>query len=100
MGVRILAEALQQPIRLVIENKTGKSAALTIEKIENEGSIFVGFDAKNEKICDMVEEGIVDSQQVVQTYLQDAVTLSGMVLSTECLVVKEKNYEPLSLKYY
>ena len=65
VGVRILAEALQQPIRLVIENKTGKSAAYTIEKIENEGSIFAGYDAKNEQICDMVEEGIVDSQQVV-----------------------------------
>ena len=48
----------------------------------------------------MVEEGIVDSLQVVQTYLQDSVSLAGMLLTTECLVVKEKNYVPLSLKHY
>ena len=62
--------------------------------------MFAGFDVKEEKVCDMVENGIVDSVQVVQTYLQDAVTLSGMILSTECLVIKEKHYEPLPLKHY
>ena len=48
----------------------------------------------------MVEEGIVDSLQVVQTYTQDAVSLAGMLITTECLVVKEKNYTPLSFKHY
>ena len=62
--------------------------------------MFTGFDVNREVICDMVVEGVVDSLQVVQTYLQDAVTLSGMLLTTECLVIKEKNYEPLPLKHY
>lgn len=44
----------------------------------------------------MIEEGVVDSQQVVQTYVQDAVTLAGMLLTTECLVVRTKSYEPMS----
>lgn len=62
--------------------------------------MFVGFDVQKEELCDMIEAGVVDSLQVVQTYLQDAVTLSGMLLTTECLVIKEKNYEPLSFKHY
>ena len=52
------------------------------------------------EICDVVDAGVIDSQMVVQTYLQDAVSLAGLLLTTECLVVKEKSYEPLSLKHY
>jgi chaperonin GroEL (HSP60 family) len=48
----------------------------------------------------MVNAGIVDSLKVVQTYLSDSVSLSGMILSTECLVVKEKSYEPMPFKHY
>lgn len=48
----------------------------------------------------MVEEGIVDSLLVVQTYLQDAVTLAGMLLTTEAVIYKEKLYTPLSFKHY
>ena len=48
----------------------------------------------------MVDCGIVDSFSVVRTYLQDAVSLSGLLLTTETLVVKDRNYEPLSLKHY
>ena len=71
-----------------------------ITKVEEEGSLFAGFDANQEKIVDMVEEGIIDSRLVVQTYLQDAVTLAGLLLTTEVLVVRQKEYTPLSLKHY
>jgi len=100
VAARILREALKMPIKLVIENKTALNSALILEKIEAEGDMFIGFDVKEEKLCDMIEVGIVDSLQVVQTYLQDAVSLSGMLLTTECLVVKEKKYTPMSLKHY
>jgi len=48
----------------------------------------------------MIEMGIVDSLQVVQTYLQDSISLAGMLLTTECLVVKDRQYTPMSLKHY
>ena len=92
--------ALQIPIKSLIENKTALESANIIEKIASEESLFVGYDVRREKVCDMVEAGIVDSLQVVQTYLSDAVSLAGMLLTTETLIVKEKNYEPLSLKHY
>lgn len=57
------------PLKLVIENKIGMSSASLIDKIEQEGSIFVGYDVHREQICDMMECGIVDSLQVVQTYV-------------------------------
>jgi chaperonin GroEL len=84
----------------LIENKTALSAPPIIEKIEETGDLFVGYDVQQEKLVDMMDAGVVDSLKVVQTYLQDAVSLSGLLLTTETLVVKDKNYEPLSLKHY
>lgn len=99
-AVKILASALKKPIRQLIKNKTALESEPIIEKIEREGGLFTGYDVKRECICDMVESGIVDSYLVVQTYLQDAVTLSGMLLTTEAIIYKEKAYTPLSLKHY
>ena len=62
--------------------------------------MFTGYDVQREQVCDMIESGIVDSQQVVQAYMQDAVSLAGMLLTTECLVLRQKGYTPLSFKHY
>ena len=69
VGVKILREALRQPIKVIIENKTGLNSAKIIEEIETTGDMFTGYDVQKEQVCDMVENGIVDSIQVVQTYL-------------------------------
>ena len=100
LGVKILAKALKQPIRILIENKTGKNASLILDQIQNSSNLFAGFDARKECVCDVVDSGIVDSFSVVQTYLTDAVSLSGMLLTTEALIVRDKSYEPLSLQHY
>jgi len=52
-----------------------------------------------ERVCDMVESGVVDSYSVVKSILQDSVSLAGMLITTECLVVKDKNYER-KFKYF
>jgi hypothetical protein len=46
---------------MLIENKTGFNAMTIIEKIDRDANIFAGYDVKNERICDVVDEGIVDS---------------------------------------
>ena len=69
VGVRILKEALKVPIKIIIENKTGENSAKIIYEIEQTGDMFTGFDVRREIVCDMVEDGIVDSIQVVQSYL-------------------------------
>jgi len=48
----------------------------------------------------MMDEGIIDSFNVVKVILEDSVSLAGMVMTTECILVKEKNYEPRSFRYY
>lgn len=108
-----MQEALKRPIRAVIENKLGESCGHIIEKIESEGNFFAGYDVKNgidlfrkltfwdlERICDMMETGVVDSFTVVKSILQDSVSLAGMLITTECLVVKDKNYERKCLIYH
>ena len=49
------------PIKLVIENKTALNSAKIINQIEEDGNIFTGYDVQNERLCDMIEEGIYDS---------------------------------------
>ena len=88
-------------MKLLIENKTAKDSSPIIDQIQNDDlNIFSGYCVKTEKVCDVVDEGIVDSYSVVRTYLQDTVSLAGMLLTTETLIVKDKNYEPLSFKHY
>ena len=53
-----------------------------------------------EEICDMMDRGIYDSYNVIKVILEDAVSLAGMIMSTECILVKEKDYKPLPLKHY
>ena len=48
----------------------------------------------------MMDNGIYDSFNVVKVILQDSVSLAGMVITTECILVKDKSYIPLSLKHY
>jgi chaperonin GroEL len=56
-------------------------------------TVIFNFNSFKEKICDMVESGVVDSFAVIKTILQDSVSLAGMLITTECLVVKDKSYE-------
>lgn len=48
----------------------------------------------------MMDRGIYDSYNVIKVILQDSISLAGMVITTECILVKEKSYTPLPLKHY
>ena len=48
----------------------------------------------------MMDRGIYDSYNVIKVILQDSISLAGMVITTECILVKEKSYVPLPLKHY
>lgn len=62
--------------------------------------MFLGCDIKSLEICDMMDRGIIDSLNVVKVILEDSISLAGMVITTECILVKEKGYTPLPLKHY
>ena len=100
LGAQILGKALKAPINQLVQNQEDHSAAHVLDKMADVGDFFTGYDIKSQQMCDMMDRGIYDSYNVVKVILEDSVSLAGMVVSTECILVKEKSYVPLSLKHY
>ena len=84
-GVQIVAKALEEPIRQIAAN-AGLDGSVILEKVRTSGKNGFGFDAYKEEYCDMVASGIIDPAKVTRSALENAASVSGMVLTTESLV--------------
>ena len=84
-GVQIVAKALEEPIRQIAAN-AGLDGSVILEKVRSAGQDGYGFDAYKEVYCDMIASGIVDPAKVTRSALENAASVSGMVLTTESLV--------------
>ena len=84
-GVQIVAKALEEPIRQIAAN-AGLDGSVILEKVRTSGKNGFGFDAYKEEYCDMITSGIVDPAKVTRSALENAASVSGMVLTTESLV--------------
>ena len=84
-GVRIVAKALEAPIRQIAAN-AGLDGSVILEKVRTSGKNGYGFDAYKEEYCDMVSAGIIDPAKVTRSALENAASVSAMVLTTESLV--------------
>ena len=84
-GVKIIAKALEAPIRQIAAN-AGLDGSVILEKVRSSGVNGYGFDAYKEEYCDMVACGIIDPAKVTRSALQNAASVSAMVLTTESLV--------------
>lgn len=83
-GARIVKKALEEPLKLIADN-AGFEGSVVVEKVKQmEGSI--GFNAVSEKYEDLFAAGIVDPAKVTRTALQNASSIAGMFLTTECLI--------------
>ena len=85
-GAKIIASALQAPIRQIAEN-AGVDGSVVYEKIRSSGKIGYGYNAYTEEYCDMIASGIVDPTKVTRSSLENAASIAGCVLTTESLVV-------------
>ncbi len=85
-GARIIAVALQAPVRQIAEN-AGVDGSVVYEKIRNSGKIGYGYNAYAEKYMDMIANGIVDPTKVTRSSLENAASIASCVLTTESLVV-------------
>ena len=85
-GARIIASALQAPIRQIAEN-AGVDGSVVYEKIRTSGQIGFGYNAYTEEYCDMIASGIVDPTKVTRSSLENAASIAACVLTTESLVV-------------
>ena len=85
-GARIIAAALQAPIRQIAQN-AGVDGSVVYEKIRNSGKIGYGYNAYSEEYVDMIASGIVDPTKVTRSSLENAASIASCVLTTESLVV-------------
>ena len=84
-GVKIIVNALQEPVRQIAKN-AGVDGSVVLEKIKSSRKVGYGFDAYKEVYCDMIGVGIVDPAKVTRSALENAASVSSMVLTTEALV--------------
>ena len=85
VGVNIVRKALESPTRQIAEN-AGEDGAVIAGKLLEYKDANWGFDAQNEKYCDMVKNGIIDPAKVVRAALQDAASVAGLLITTEAMV--------------
>ncbi len=91
-GAKIIATALQAPIRQIAEN-AGVDGSVVFEKIKNSKKIGYGYNAYTEQYVDMIASGIVDPTKVTRSSLENAASIASSVLTTESLVTDKPNPE-------
>ncbi len=84
-GVQIICRALTAPLRQIATN-AGLDASVILEKVRSSNETGYGFDAYKEVYCDMIANGIVDPTKVTRSALENAASISAMLLTTEALV--------------
>jgi chaperonin GroEL len=88
-GIQIIAKAIESPLRTIVENAGGEGSVV-INKVK-EGKL--GYDAKTETYVDMLSAGIIDPKKVTRIALENAASVAGMILTTECALtdIEEEN---------
>ena len=92
-GAKIVAKALTAPMKQIADN-AGLDGSVIVAKVRESGKMAYGFDAYNEKYCDMLECGIVDPAKVTRSALQNAASIASTVLTTEAVVSDKKEPAP------
>ena len=87
-GVQIINKAIEAPLRTIIENAGGEGSVVLNKVLE--GKKDFGYDAKSDKYVDMLEVGIIDPKKVTRVALENAASVAGMILTTECALVNIK----------
>ena len=86
-GVASLKKALEEPMRLIVEN-AGEEGAVVIEAVKQSKEPNFGFDAEAIEYVDMLEKGLIDPMKVVRTALENAASIAGMVITTESMITE------------
>ena len=92
-GAQIVAKALTAPMKQIADN-AGLDGSVVVAKVRETAKAGYGFDAYNEKYCDMLECGIVDPAKVTRSALQNAASIASTVLTTEAVVSDKKEPAP------
>jgi len=91
-GIQIVNKAIEAPLRTIVENAGGEGSVVINKVLEGEANY--GYDAKTEQYVDMLEAGIIDPKKVTRVALENAASVAGMILTTECALVDIKEDNP------
>ena len=91
-GVQIVARAIEAPLRTIVENAGGEGSVVVSKVMEGKDNF--GYDAKTETYVDMLKAGIIDPKKVTRIALENAASVAGMILTTECALVDIKEDAP------
>ena len=91
-GVQIVAKAIEAPLRTIVQNAGGEGSVVINKVLEGKKSY--GYDAKSESYVDMLKAGIIDPKKVTRIALENAASVAGMILTTECALVDIKEDSP------
>lgn len=91
-GIQIVARAIESPLRTIVENAGGEGSVVINKVLE--GKKNYGYDAKSDTYVDMQKAGIIDPKKVTRIALENAASVAGMILTTECALVDIKEDAP------
>ena len=91
-GIAIIRRAIEEPLRQICKN-AGVEGAVIVNKVR-EGEGFYGYNAKNNTFCDLRAAGVVDPAKVARVALENAASIAGMFLTTECVICDKKEDKP------
>ncbi|XMO87480.1 chaperonin GroEL [Algibacter sp. AS12] len=91
-GVQIVNKAVEAPLRTIVENAGGEGSVVINKVLE--GKKDFGYDAKSEQYVDMLKAGIIDPKKVTRIALENAASVAGMILTTECALIDIKEDAP------
>ncbi len=91
-GIAIVRRAIEEPLRMIVEN-AGMEGSIVVQRIK-EGKDDFGYNAYTDKYENLYESGVIDPTKVARVALENAASVAGMFLTTECVIVEEKQDKP------
>jgi chaperonin GroEL len=93
IGVEIVRRAIEEPIRAIASN-AGVEGSIVLAKVKEAKDKNFGYNASSDDYEDLVKAGVIDPTKVTRTALQNAASIAGLLLTTECVVVEKKEDKP------
>jgi chaperonin GroEL len=93
IGVEIVRRALEEPIRMIVAN-AGMEGSIIVAKVKESKEKAYGYNVATDGYEDLVKAGVIDPTKVTRTALQNAASIAGLLITTECVVVERKEEKP------
>jgi chaperonin GroEL len=93
VGVEIVRRALEEPIRMIAQN-AGAESSIVVARVKESKDKNFGYNAATDNYEDLVKAGVIDPTKVTRTALQNAASIAGLLLTTECVLVEKKEEKP------